>query len=32
MMTGSQYIESLRQLKTEGYVMGERVDSAGIRW
>ena len=27
MMTGSQYIESLRQLKTEVYFMGERVDS-----
>ena len=27
MMTGSQYIESLRELKTEVYFMGERVDS-----
>jgi 4-hydroxybutyryl-CoA dehydratase/vinylacetyl-CoA-Delta-isomerase len=27
MMTGSQYIESLRELKTEVYFMGERIDS-----
>ena len=27
MMTGSQYIESLRELKTEVYFMGERVAS-----
>ena len=27
MMTGSQYIESLRALKTEVYFMGERIDS-----
>ena len=25
MMTGSQYIESLRELKTEVYFMGERI-------
>jgi 4-hydroxybutyryl-CoA dehydratase/vinylacetyl-CoA-Delta-isomerase len=27
MMTGSEYIESLRALKTEVYFMGERIDS-----
>ncbi len=27
MMTGSQYIESLRELKTEVYFMGERIGS-----
>ena len=35
MMTGSQYIESLRELKTEVYFMGERlagvVDHPAIR-
>lgn len=27
MMTGAQYIESLRKLRTEVYFMGKRVDS-----
>jgi 4-hydroxybutyryl-CoA dehydratase / vinylacetyl-CoA-Delta-isomerase len=27
MITGAEYIESLRSLKTEVYFMGERVES-----